>query len=231
MAKRKNKPLIDSDSSSECSDLDSQFLNLAKKKKKPGESPPQSKDKSQSSDSESDWDEDDKKNDKSSSSSGSESNSDAKSDTSRKEQQKPSRKSSSEEDRKKPEPKRSEIRKSIDSTGSGQKKDTYSEPEEGEVSSHSSDNDSIDSEEEFNDGYDENLMGDEEDRTRLAAMSEKEREQEIFKRIERRDLMKTRWEIERKLRLARRSAAERGASPGELQRRRERRKQRRALKI
>ncbi|XP_050680354.1 RNA polymerase-associated protein Rtf1 [Leptidea sinapis] len=230
MAKRKNKPLIDSDSSSECSDLDSQFLNLAKKKKKPGESPPQSKDKSQSSDSESDWDEDDKKNDKSSSSSGSESNSDAKSDTSRKEQQKPSRKSSSEEDRKKPEPKRSEIRKSIDSTGSGQKKDTYSEPEEGEVSSHSSDNDSIDSEEEFNDGYDENLMGDEEDRTRLAAMSEKEREQEIFKRIERRDLMKTRWEIERKLRLARRSAAERGASPGELQRRRERRKQRRALK-
>jgi RNA polymerase-associated protein RTF1 len=40
--------------------------------------------------------------------------------------------------------------------------------------------------------YDENLMGDEEDRARLAAMSEKEREQEIFKRIERRDLMKTR---------------------------------------
>lgn len=35
-------------------------------------------------------------------------------------------------------------------------------------------------------------MGDEEDRARLAAMSEKEREQEIFKRIERRDLMKTR---------------------------------------
>lgn len=36
-------------------------------------------------------------------------------------------------------------------------------------------------------------MGDEEDRARLAAMSEKEREQEIFKRIERRDLMKTRF--------------------------------------
>lgn len=37
-----------------------------------------------------------------------------------------------------------------------------------------------------------------------------------------------RWEIERKLRLARRSAAERGASPSELARRRDRRKQRRA---
>lgn len=222
--------MIDSDSSSECSDLDSQFLNLAKKKKKPDDSPPQPKSKSKSSDSESDWDEDDKKNDKSSSSSGSESNSDARSDTSKKkEPAKTSRKSSSEhsEDKKKAEPKRSEVRKSTDSAGSGKKKDTYSEPEEGEVSSHSSDNDSIDSEEEFDDGYDENLMGDEEDRARLAAMSEKEREQEIFKRIERRDLMKTRWEIERKLRLARRSAAERGASPGELARRREARRRRR----
>ncbi|XP_045507816.1 RNA polymerase-associated protein Rtf1 [Colias croceus] len=230
MAKRKNKPLIDSDSSSECSDLDSQFLNLAKKKKKPGESPPPSKSKGKSSGSESDWDDDDKKGDKSSSSSGSESNSDAKSDTSRKkEPARSSRKSSSEEERRKTEQTK-EVRKSVDSAGSGKKRDVYSEPEEGEVSSHSSDNDSIDSEEEFDDGYDENLMGDEEDRARLAAMSEKEREQEIFKRIERRDLMKTRWEIERKLRLARRSAAERGASPGELARRRERRKQRRAMR-
>ncbi|CAK1595160.1 unnamed protein product [Parnassius mnemosyne] len=231
MAKRKNKPLIDSDSSSECSDLDSQFLNLAKKKKKPGESPPQSKSNNKSSDSESDWDDDDKKDEKSSSSSDSDSNSDAKSDTSKnKELPRASRKSSSdhtEEVKKKPEPKKSEVRKSTDSAGSVKKKDIYSEPEEGEVSSHSSDNDSIDSEEEFDDGYDENLMGDEEDRARLAAMSEKEREQEIFKRIERRDLMKTRWEIERKLRLAKRSAAERGASPGELARRRDARRRRR----
>ncbi|XP_045533544.1 RNA polymerase-associated protein Rtf1 isoform X1 [Pieris brassicae] len=242
MAKRKNKPLIDSDSSSDCSDLDSQFLNLAKKKKKPGESPPPAKSNNKSSDSESDWDDDDKKDDKSSSSSDSDSNSDAESDHSKKETPKPTRKSSSEEDRKrdkieeKKKVERSEekkkvdkdVRMSVDSAGSGKKKDVYSEPEEGEVSSHSSDNDSIDSEEEFDDGYDENLMGDEEDRARLAALSEKEREQEIFKRIERRDLMKTRWEIERKLRLARRSAAERGASPGELARRRDRRKQRRA---
>ncbi|XP_069363244.1 RNA polymerase-associated protein Rtf1-like [Maniola hyperantus] len=228
MAKRKNKPLIDSDSSSECSDLDSQFLNLAKKKKKPESSPPHSKPKPKSSGSESDWDEDDKKNNKSSSSSGSESNSEARSDTSKKkEPAKTSRKSSSDhsDDKKKP-----EVRQSTESVESAKKKEVYSEPEEGEVSSHSSDNDSIDSEEEFDDGYDENLMGDEDDRARLAAMSEKEREQEIFKRIERRDLMKTRWEIERKLRLAKRSAAERGASPGEVARRRSARKRRRALR-
>ncbi|KAJ8706153.1 hypothetical protein PYW07_010930 [Mythimna separata] len=238
MAKRKNKPLIDSDSSSECSDLDSQFLNLAKKKKKTGDSPPPSKSKrsGSGSDSESDWDDDDNKksNSKSSSSSGSDSESDARSDTSKKkEPARASRKTSSDhsdDNRKRPEPKKTETRRSTDSAGSGKKKENYSEPEEGEVSSHSSDNDSIDSEEEFDDGYDENLMGDEDDRARLAAMSEKEREQEIFKRIERRDLMKTRWEIERKLRLARRSAAERSASPGEIQRRREARRRRRALR-
>ncbi|XP_026324462.1 RNA polymerase-associated protein Rtf1 [Hyposmocoma kahamanoa] len=215
--------------------MSSQFLNLAKKKKK-ADSPPQSKSKGKSSgkssDSESDWDDDDKKNSKSSSSSASDSESDARSDTSKKKSPPRRKGSKSDIETKKPEPKKPEpkkdVRKSTDSAGSGTKKDVYSEPEEGEVSSHSSDNDSIDSEEEFDDGYDENLMGDEEDRARLAAMSEKEREQEIFKRIERRDLMKTRWEIERKLRLAKRSAAERSASPGEIARRRDARKRRRA---
>jgi RNA polymerase-associated protein RTF1 len=51
------------------------------------------------------------------------------------------------------------------------------------------------SQEEFNDGYDENLMGDEEDQARLAQMTEKEREQEIFKRIEQREVMKTRYDL------------------------------------
>ncbi|KAB0792269.1 hypothetical protein PPYR_14228 [Photinus pyralis] len=74
-----------------------------------------------------------------------------------------------------------------------------SEPEEGEVSDSSS------SEEEFNDGYDDQLMGDDEDRARLSSLTEKERETEIFKRIEQRELMKTRFEIERKLRLAKRA--------------------------
>jgi RNA polymerase-associated protein RTF1 len=67
----------------------------------------------------------------------------------------------------------------------------------GEVSdTEGSDSDSSAlSQEEFNDGYDENLMGDEEDQARLAQMTEKEREQEIFKRIEQREVMKTRYEF------------------------------------
>ncbi|XP_025157308.1 RNA polymerase-associated protein RTF1 homolog isoform X2 [Harpegnathos saltator] len=77
----------------------------------------------------------------------------------------------------------------------------FSEPEEGEVSdSDASVSDS--SQEEFNDGYDDKLMGDAEDQARLAQMTEKEREQEIFKRIEQREIMKTRFEIEKKLRMA-----------------------------
>lgn len=53
---------------------------------------------------------------------------------------------------------------------------------------------------EFDDGYDENLMGDEEDKLKLGQMTEKEREQELFNRSERRETLKIRFEIERKLR-------------------------------
>ena len=80
--------------------------------------------------------------------------------------------------------------------------DEKSEMEEGQVSSDDS-SDSSDSE--FNDGYDENLMGDEDDQARLQALSEKERETEIFKRSERRDALRRRWEIEQKLRQAKRA--------------------------
>lgn len=45
-------------------------------------------------------------------------------------------------------------------------------------------------------------MGDADDRARLNKMTEKEREQEIFKRIEQREQMKIRFEIEKKLRMA-----------------------------
>lgn len=69
----------------------------------------------------------------------------------------------------------------------------------------SSDESSESSDSEFNDGYDENLMGDEEDQARLQALSEKERETEIFKRSERRDALRRRWEIEQKLRQAKRA--------------------------
>lgn len=80
--------------------------------------------------------------------------------------------------------------------------DDKSELEEGQVSSDES-SDSSDSE--FNDGYDENLMGDEDDQARLQALSEKERETEIFKRSERRDALRRRWEIEQKLRQVKRA--------------------------
>ncbi|OWK09270.1 RTF1, partial [Cervus elaphus hippelaphus] len=70
-----------------------------------------------------------------------------------------------------------------------------SAPEEGEVSdsdsnssSSSSDSDSSSEDEEFHDGYGEDLMGDEEDRARLEQMTEKEREQELFNRIEKREV-------------------------------------------
>ena len=46
--------------------------------------------------------------------------------------------------------------------------------------------------EQFNDGYDDDLMGDDEDRARLEQMTEKEREQELFNRIEKREVLKTR---------------------------------------
>ncbi|XP_057323155.1 RNA polymerase-associated protein Rtf1 [Microplitis mediator] len=86
-------------------------------------------------------------------------------------------------------------------SGSDDDSEKASEPEEGEVSdSDVSVSDS--SQEEFNDGYDDKLMGDAEDQARLAQMTEKEREQEIFKRIEQREIMKTRFEIEKKLRMA-----------------------------
>lgn len=69
-----------------------------------------------------------------------------------------------------------------------------------------SDSDSSESEddldEEFDDGLDENMIGDEEDRQRLEMMTEKEREQEIYNRIEKREVLRTRFEIEKKLKLA-----------------------------
>ncbi|KAF5288052.1 hypothetical protein FQR65_LT12102 [Abscondita terminalis] len=159
MVKRKTQALIDSDSSNDSnSDLDSEFLSLAKKKNRKKKSPNTENSKPQSDTND-------------------ESDNDIKNSKKRSKQS------------------------SIASSDEGNNKDDSknSEPEEGEVSDSSS------SEEEFNDGYDDQLMGDEEDRARLASLTEKERETEIFKRIEQRELMKTRFEIERKLRLAKRA--------------------------
>ncbi|XP_075048820.1 RNA polymerase-associated protein RTF1 homolog [Mixophyes fleayi] len=86
-----------------------------------------------------------------------------------------------------------------------------SAPEEGEVSdsdsnssSSSSDSESSTEEEEFCDGYGDDYMGDEEDRARLEQMTEKEREQELFNRIEKREVLKRRFDIKKKLKTAKR---------------------------
>ncbi|KAL4656207.1 hypothetical protein GN956_G5643 [Arapaima gigas] len=90
-----------------------------------------------------------------------------------------------------------------------------SAPEEGEVSdsesnssSSSSDSDSSSEDEVFRDGYDDDLMGDEEDRARLEQMTEKEREQELFNRIEKREVLKRRFEIKKKLKTAKKKEKE-----------------------
>uniref|UniRef100_A0AAQ6ITU9 RNA polymerase-associated protein RTF1 homolog n=1 Tax=Anabas testudineus TaxID=64144 RepID=A0AAQ6ITU9_ANATE len=89
-----------------------------------------------------------------------------------------------------------------------------SAPEEGEVSdsesnSSSSSSDSDSSEDEvFRDGYDDDLMGDAEDRARLEQMTEKEREQELFNRIEKREVLKRRFEIKKKLKTAKKKEKE-----------------------
>lgn len=75
--------------------------------------------------------------------------------------------------------------------------------EDGQASSGSSSSSSDDGSDEelaaFDDGLDENLMGDEEDRLKLEQMTEVEREQELFNRMEKREALKTRREIQSKL--------------------------------
>ncbi|KAA0185298.1 hypothetical protein HAZT_HAZT005207 [Hyalella azteca] len=87
----------------------------------------------------------------------------------------------------------------------------------GEVSDSGSGEGSIDGvsddEKEFDDGLDENLIGDEADRVRLEQMTEKEREQELFNRIEKREALKTRFDIEKKLRLAKKKEQRKKKEP------------------
>lgn len=61
-----------------------------------------------------------------------------------------------------------------------------------ESNSSASSSDSSSEDDVFRDGYGEDLMGDEEDRARLEQMTEKEREQELFNRIEKREVLKRR---------------------------------------
>ena len=87
------------------------------------------------------------------------------------------------------------------------KKKPASEAEDGEVSS------SADSEV-FDDGMDEDLIRDEDDRSRLENMTEFEREKELLKRAETREENKKRFEIEKKLKKqSKLRAKESGGSP------------------
>ncbi|GFR25695.1 RNA polymerase-associated protein RTF1 [Trichonephila clavata] len=53
---------------------------------------------------------------------------------------------------------------------------------------------------EFSDGYDENLIGGEDDKSWLMQLTERERELELYNRFERRECLKRRFEIWKKLR-------------------------------
>ncbi|XP_064110423.1 RNA polymerase-associated protein Rtf1-like isoform X1 [Macrobrachium nipponense] len=190
MSKRKIKALIDTDSDDEGgsgSDIDSELLALAKKKKKKrsgsessgGSSPKQAaaartkvSSDSDSETSDSDSDWDAPKGKK-------------------KKMGKPAAKAKN----------KRMVARDSDSEENQPARGSGSEPEEGEVSdSASSESDDLD--EEFDDGLDENMIGDDEDRARLEQMTEKEREQEIYNRIEKREVLRTRFEIEKKLKLA-----------------------------
>ncbi|XP_055372339.1 RNA polymerase-associated protein Rtf1 [Condylostylus longicornis] len=206
MGKRK-QALIDSDSSSGSeSDLESELLSLSKKRKAGANNVAAvNKNNKNYSDSDSDWAGNKngasgrkrKVTKKVNKSSSSESESDSEDDAEEEEEE-----NNIEPPTKKASPPQPEFNEKTFM------KTPDEEPEEGEVSdsdeSSSGSDSSSSSDSQFDDGYDENLMGDEEDRARLNALSEKERETEIFKRIERRDVMRTRWEIERKLKLAKR---------------------------
>ncbi|XP_069984349.1 RNA polymerase-associated protein RTF1 homolog isoform X2 [Penaeus vannamei] len=190
MNKRKAKALIDSDSDDEGgsgSDIDSELLALAKKKKKKphsdsessaGSSPKQPAARPKvASDSDSET-----------------SDSDSDWDAPKGRKKKMGKAAGKTKNKR--------VLAHSDSDESRPAKGSGSEPEEGEVSDSNSSDSEVDLDEEFDDGLDENMIGDEEDRARLEQMTEKEREQEIYNRIEKREVLRTRFEIEKKLKLA-----------------------------
>ncbi|XP_068214791.1 RNA polymerase-associated protein RTF1 homolog [Palaemon carinicauda] len=192
MSKRKIKALIDSDSDDEGgsgSDIDSELLALAKKKKKKGSGSESSGGSSPkqaaapaartkvSSDSDSET-----------------SDSDDDWDAPKGKKKKMGKQAAKAKNKRM-------VARDSDSEENQPARGSGSEPEEGEVSDSAS-SESEDLDEEFDDGLDENMIGDDEDRARLEQMTEKEREQEIYNRIEKREVLRTRFEIEKKLKLA-----------------------------
>ncbi|KAH8258054.1 hypothetical protein KR038_005120 [Drosophila bunnanda] len=247
MGKRRTQSLLDSNSSDSDSEsdtnLESDLMSLAKKRKKP-----QATTKASSrSDSDSDW-----ANNKAG----------APSSKKKKRQKKASRDSSSSEsnwddDSQDEAEQRPQAQQHQQQNPPAQAEEKMaeqqpqaaqlSEQEEGEVSdsdsdksksnssssgSDSSSSSSSSSDSEFDDGFDDDLMGDEEDRRRLNGLSEKERETEIYKRIEQREIMRTRWEIERKLKLARRGEKnqEKSKTKGERAKKKKEKREKKAKK-
>ncbi|KAJ0008644.1 hypothetical protein NQD34_016059 [Periophthalmus magnuspinnatus] len=194
--KRKGRVVIDSDSEDSASDdnLDQELLTLAKRKRvdsgdqdEPVSKPAASTD-SETSDSDDEW---------------------TVGGTKGKKKVKPGKGSE-----KKTTTKKKVHKATASGSSDGDSSDESSAPEEGEVSdsesnSSSSSSDSDSSEDDvFRDGYDDDLMGDAEDRARLEQMTEKEREQELFNRIEKREVLKRRFEIKKKLKTAKKKEKE-----------------------
>uniref|UniRef100_A0A673LL24 RNA polymerase-associated protein RTF1 homolog n=1 Tax=Sinocyclocheilus rhinocerous TaxID=307959 RepID=A0A673LL24_9TELE len=195
--KRKGRVVIDSDSEDSASDdnLDQELLSLAKRKRvdsdeqeEPVSKPAASTD-SETSDSDDEW---------------------TVGGTKTKKKGKPSK-----GPEKKNTVKKRKGKAASSGSSNGNSSAESSAPEEGEVSdsdsnssSSSSDSDSSSEDEVFRDGYGDDLMGDEEDRARLEQMTEKEREQELFNRIEKREVLKRRFEIKQKLKTAKKKEKE-----------------------
>merc|ERR1711974_594449 len=74
---------------------------------------------------------------------------------------------------------------------------------------------SDDEEKEFDDGLDDDLIGDDADRARLEELTEKEREEELFKRAENRENLRKRFEIQKKLKLQAKKDKKAKAAAGE----------------
>lgn len=185
--RKKGVALIDSESSESGDDMEEQLKALAKKKRPDAE--PEVQKKPVDSDSDSSFGSDEEWTGES---------------------QRKSKKGAKKSRPTKKIPKKSTVQVTSDSEDDQQE---LSEPEEGEVSdSEEGRMSGSDSEQdiplEFSDGLDENLMADDEDRKRLAQMTEREREQELFNRIEKREILRTRFEIEMKLRRAKKSEQE-----------------------
>lgn len=93
----------------------------------------------------------------------------------------------------------SKINKSVSDVEEGEVSDTDNNHSDydggdGNQSTSSSSSSSV-----FNDGYDSDLIGDDEDRKNLDNMTEKEREMEIYRRTEQRDLLMRQFELKKKI--------------------------------